>query len=249
MPVLGNIVGVDKLDRGDEELSGLWKGSGVCLDNGDGPRTDTVGDRAAGEWSGHDHRPGADIAAEELPSRSSSHICPINGDQKRESHSDLERTSNRDPRMSGRQTRAQRGSTQATATSTFNSCIFQHSHSWTNLAHKRTDEPPPGHPDQTKVPKGIPRTNHNRLSAHPGRSRARRAGGSPDRAGDAGEDRELALDEGEQAEEAEVAPELGPVAEVLEARVVRRGDAAAALRAFCIGGARDRRARRAVPRR
>ena len=168
MPDLGGIVGVDKLDRGNEKLSSLWNGSGVYLDINDGPQTDTVGDRAAEERSGHDHQPGADVATEGLPSTRSSLICPMNDeDQRRESHLDLERTNNRDPQMSGTQTRARRGSTRATTMSIFSSCIFRHSYWWTNLAHNRADEPPPGHPDQTNISEVRPRiTPRNVLASH-----------------------------------------------------------------------------------
>ena len=44
---------------------------------------------------------------------------------------------------------------------------------------------------------------------------------TPDRPGHTREDSELALDEGEQANEAGVALELGFVAEMLEVRIVR----------------------------
>ena len=135
-----------------------WAACGSVLYTSNGPRTDGVGDRATEAWSGNDHRPGANVAAEALPSRGSSHVCPTSkGDQRRESHLRMERTGNRDLRMSGTRTRAQRRSKNATAGSTFNplSCDTRIGG---RTCHERTDKPRPGHAHQTKVFKGIPRT-------------------------------------------------------------------------------------------
>jgi len=101
---------------------------------------------------------------------------------------------------------------------------------------------PTSHAHQTEVSKGIPRTAakklKNLLSFSPRRDRMV----SPDRPGHTWEDSELALDEGEQAKEAEVALELGLVAEMLEVRIVRLDDGD--LHAFRIAFGRRSRPRR-----
>ena len=59
MPALGEIVRVDELSHSNEELASLWERLGTS----NGPQNDTVGDRAAGVQSGHDHA-GADVITE-----------------------------------------------------------------------------------------------------------------------------------------------------------------------------------------
>jgi len=142
-----------------------WAACGVirrCFYTNVGPRTEGVGNRATGDWSGSDHRPRANVAAEEFPSSGSGHVRPTSkGGQRRECHLRMERTSNRDLRRLSTRTRTQRGSTQATAGSTFNPSIFRPSYRRTNLGHERTDEPCPAHAHQIKVLKGIERTTLN----------------------------------------------------------------------------------------
>ena len=171
--------------------------------------------------------------------------------QRREPGLDLKRTNNRDPQMSGTRTRARQESTRATERSTFNPSIFRHLYRWTNLAHKRADERPPGHPNQTKVSKIIPMITPwtYQCAIHTVRARAGRMV-SPDRPSNSRQDSDPALGEREQTQEAEGLLEPGLGAQMLEVRVVRLDDVD--LRAFRIGSVLDRlpgsRTRRAVPR-
>jgi hypothetical protein len=113
-----------------------------------------------------------------------------------------------------------------------NSSTFQYLYRRTNLAHERADKPSPGHPHQAEVSKGIPGTAPNKRKTSQPYSGTDRSTSSPNRTRHTREDGELALDEGEQTEEGEVALELGLVPEMLEVRIVRIDDLH--LRAFRI---------------